>query len=299
MIEDNLTKSLDNVEMASDKAKEKTKNRWKKVVSRILNNDIVQGLVKSNPFTSVASSVINSAISFTSHEVDTKADIKLVPVGDLPKKYKEYRNEWKDKYDVIGSTSIKSYDNTQIAITNDAIKLFSQAIEPYITLYDNMAKTNMKFQIQIEELSRLHIDYKDIISTYDEKLLEYLSITKLSEMPGRITELTNVDDSEDFPKYRETIERDELIKARNHANQYSLLREKVNELNIKFYDVHIEHFNSYLEHLNKALIYTEAGKTNLIRLKFLKQRNFLKTKSKLAKMQRLTYCLKNNNILNK
>jgi hypothetical protein len=283
MIQNNLTDSFENIQFASDQVKENTQNRWKQIVNRILNNGVVQDLVNTNPFTSVASTIINSAIGFTKHDIDTYADIKVVPVGDLPKKYKNYRNEWKDKYDVIGSTSIKSYNNSQIVFTDETIKSFSNAIEPYIKLYDKMGQTTLKFEMQLEELKRLHIDYKDIISTYDKKLLEYLDIQKFSDMPDRIYELTNVNETADFPLYRKTIEREELTKARNHANQYSLFREKVNELNIKFYDINIEYFKAYADHLNMALDYTVSGRTKYDKVKILKAKEYLEEQIDICK----------------
>jgi len=276
MVDKNLVVSFDDKEVVSEVAKKNTKSRWKTIVDRVLNNDIVQSLVKSNPFTSVASSLINSAIGFTSYDVSTKADIKLVTVGEeLPKKYKHYRNEWKTKYDIIGATAVNSKVYSKNAISDEALKGFSEAIGPYISLYNQMAASNLKFQFQIQEVSNSYIDYKDVISTYDKGFLRSLNVVNLSDLPSVLSDLLYIEKEALFPGYREVIQRPELSAARGLANQYIILYKKVNELNIRFYDVHVKHFKAYIKHLNDALVLTDGGKTSFDKVKILQSIHFL------------------------
>lgn len=276
MVDENLIVSFDDKEVVSDAAKKNTKSRWKTIVNRVLNNDVVQGLVKSNPFTSIAGSLINSAIGFTSYDVSTKADIKLVTVGEeLPKKYKNYRNEWKTKYDIIGATAVSSKVYSKNAISDEALQGFSEAIGPYISLYNQMASSNLKFQIQIQEVSNSYVDYKDVISTYDKEFLKSLDIVNLSDLPSKLSDLLYVEKKASFPGYRAVIEKPELSAARGLANQYTILYKKVNELNIRFYDVHVKHFKAYIKHLNNALILTEGGKTSFDKVKIMQSIYFL------------------------
>ncbi|PCH77021.1 MAG: hypothetical protein COB98_04685 [Flavobacteriaceae bacterium] len=276
MIDKNLVVSFAEAPEVSQASQSNAKSRWKTIVHRILNNEVVQSFVKSNPFTSIANSLINSAIGFTSYDVATHADIKLVTVGEeLPKKYKHYRNEWKTKYDIIGATTVKSMAHTNNVISDEALLGFSDAIKPYISLYNQMAASNLKFQIQIQEVSNSFVDYKDVISTYDTALLRSLNIVNLSDLPSRLSGLTYVALDSSFPAYREVIEKPELAAARGLANQYTILRKKVNALNIRFYDVHTKHFKAYIKHLNDALILTEGGKTNFDKVKILQSIRFL------------------------
>lgn len=281
MVDETLTKPL--IEMEVDaKVQNSTKDRWKSIVDRVLNNDLVQSFVKSNPFTSVASSLINSAIGFTKHKVTTNAQISLKAEGDLPFRYRDYRNVWQNKYE-IDASSVKSYDNSSLAISEDAIKNFTEKLEAYINLYDNMANTNFKFQIQLEEISRMHIDFKEVISTYDDKMLEYMKVDKWGEFHTKLHKLTAVDSKVSFPLYKETIDKTELKNVRELANQYSILSRKVNELTIKYYDIHLEYFTAYVKHLNSALSTTNDGKTKFDIGKISNTKDFLEIQIEACK----------------
>jgi hypothetical protein len=265
--------------------KQKTESRWKGIVDRVLNNDIMKAVVQSNPFTAIANSLIHSAVNFSIFDVKTRADIKLEPVGELPKKYTDFRDEWTKKYRITAK-NIESITHPESAISDESIKAYSSAISHYIMLYDEMAKSDLRYSIQIREVENMHGDYSELIANYDEELKKSLNISNLSQLPSRINELTYVNEQDWMPDYRGIMERKELTKARNLANQYNSLREKVNELTVKYYEVNINYFREYIAHLNTALEMTDKGHTRFDRKKILDSRAFLQAQVTLCERYR-------------
>lgn len=276
LVAKNLTVEFDKLNEPKEVI-EQLKNRWKENVDKTINNPIIQGLVKSNPLTSIASLLISSAINFTDNKIKTSANIELISKGELPQKYKDFVTTWKDQIR-IEAKSINSVGFTTNLISQNAIENFSYNIKPYTELFDQMSNSNLRFALKLEEASTMHSSFNDIIRNYDKNLMEYLKITKISDAPSRINELLKVDETERLPKYREAIGRDDLRDALILANQYSLLKDKVNELTENYYQIHIDYFEEYIRHLDVALSSTAAGRTKFDTEKILKTKEYLNEK---------------------
>jgi len=281
LIINSLTSDIENLDIPEPR-KNEIKIRWNDNIQKIIKNPIIQSLVQSNPLTSIASSLITTAINFTDNQIQSTEDMYLVS-DELPRRYKDFALTWKDKIH-IEAGSLKS--STQNVISNKAIENFSKSIIPYTTLFDQMANSTKKFQIKLGEIVIHNSSYSEIISTFDKQLMSHLNITKISDGPDRITQLLYVDETSLFPNYRNVIDRDELKDALKLANEYNTYKEKVNELSLTFYQTHIDYFEEYIDHLNTALVETQNGNTKFNQNKILESKDYITTQIENCKRAR-------------
>lgn len=281
LVQTHLTVEIDNLN-ETPAVKQELKSRWKENVAKILHNPIIQAFVNTNPLTSVASSLISSAIGFTHNSIDTYASLILTAKEPLPAKYKDFVSSWNEKISVE-ATSLRSTGKTKNLMSQQAIENFSESIKPYIELFDKMSNSNMRFAVKLEEASVFNSSYSEIISTYDKQMMLYLKISRISDGPDRINSLLRVDETALLPGYREAVEHAELKEALKLANEYNHLKDKVNELSVNYYQIHIDYFEEYIRHLDSALSNTDSGKTKFDKTKILQAREFIAEQIKQCK----------------
>lgn len=121
---------------------EKKKIGFKKILGAIVENPIINGLIKSNPVTSTAHAVLTQVFSSKSTNINNENGRYT-----MPEKFKDFRNQYNEGNAVFGGNLLIEGDEETL---ESSIKDFNDQITPYINLFDKLSAINDKYESTLE-----------------------------------------------------------------------------------------------------------------------------------------------------
>jgi hypothetical protein len=138
---------IDNAAQMFEKQGEEVKGKtWKNVVSRIVKNDFVASILKSNP----VGLAVNSVINFASSLIDNKLNVN-------------------------GRNPVLEID---AAIGEEKIAKFKDSMKEYLEFFQRLEEVNTRFKYKIEEIDRKYSTLNDTLILYDRDLTNMLQANK-------------------------------------------------------------------------------------------------------------------------
>lgn len=259
--------------------------RIKNLITSVVNNDIVQGLIKSNPISSTAYSLINQAFSasetnFISGEKQVIIQRGFTTPNDFnsfKKNYPDFSNSWNS----LGG-EFKGINQTERIIPDDAIKLFTLKINDYIQIYDSLNIINSNFGMAVRNWESKYIQIVNEASVYKIQLAN----TFKTSADSKNADLTMEMAKSRFRTFMDTtrfslktvIENESLKKPLEKAEKYKLLENNINTAYLDFLSIQINFIDSYIEILNNTIAKSN-DKNNDFQVDL---KNLNKTKKKLT-----------------
>jgi 5,10-methylene-tetrahydrofolate dehydrogenase/methenyl tetrahydrofolate cyclohydrolase len=226
---DSLNKVVDKL------ATQERKNHWKGIVSRILNNDIVKTFAASNPITSIASSIITSAIGQTNDnsypETTTKGNRNFITTVSIKSQKKEL-------------------------FQDSALIKFNEEIKDYVSLYLRMDSTTVSFKNSLTKLKKeSFVDSLNIIN-FRQRFLKELNLKEgatITDVEKNVNKLFQTKifagESPRFKNYREVLDKPEVVKLRELSKEYYTYEHKTNFITNLYY----KNFASFVISYKKIL----------------------------------------------
>lgn len=259
--------------------------RIKNLITSVVNNDIVQGLIKSNPISSTAYSLINQAFSasetnFISGEKQVIIQRGFTTPNDFnsfKKNYPDFSNSWNS----LGG-EFKGINQTERIIPDDAIKLFTLKINDYIQIYDSLNIINSNFGMAVRNWESKYIQIVNEASVYKIQLAN----TFKTSADSKNADLTMEMAKSRFRTFMDTtrfslktvIENESLKKPLEKAEKYKLMENNINTAYLDFLSIQINFIDSYIEILNNTIAKSN-DKNNDFQVDL---KNLNKTKKKLT-----------------
>lgn len=259
--------------------------RIKNLITSVVNNDIVQGLIKSNPISSTAYSLINQAFSasetnFISSEKQVIIQRGFTTPNDFnsfKKNYPDFSNSWNS----LGG-EFKGINQTERIIPDEAIKLFTLKINDYIQIYDSLNIINSNFGMAVRNWESKYIQIVNEASVYKIQLAN----TFKTSADSKNADLTMEMAKSRFRTFMDTtrfslktvIENESLKKPLEKAEKYKLLENNINTAYLDFLSIQINFIDSYIEILNNTIAKSN-DKNNDFQVDL---KNLNKTKKKLT-----------------
>ncbi len=181
----------------------KNKKRWISVVDKIVNNDLVSSLLKSNPITAVVSSVVSSAANFFDSKI---TDIK------------------EDRRRLVGATS-------EILDTIDREKIndFINKMRPYIEFYNKLLDISLSYQTDLKTLEAKALLLKKSASDYYTNLLTELSFDIKKNTGPQLNELFEITKKDDLGfDFKKVLDKPAIQKGVSYVAGFTELESEVN-----------------------------------------------------------------------
>ncbi len=260
-------------------------SRIRSLISSVVNNDIVQGLIKSNPISSTAYSLINQA--FSASETNFIAGEKQVIIqkgftapndfNSFKKEYPNFSNSW----NTLGG-EFKGINQTQRIIPDDAIKTFTLKINDHIQIYDSLNIINSNFGMAVRNWESKYIQIVNEASVYKNQLANTFKNTADSKNTDLTMEIakSRFKALMDTTRYslKTVIENESLKKPLEKSEKYKLMENNINTAYLDFLSIQINFIDSYIEILNNTIAKSN-DKSNDFQVDL---KNLNKTKKKLT-----------------
>jgi hypothetical protein len=259
--------------------------RIKNLITSVVNNDIVQGLIKSNPISSTAYSLINQA--FSASETNFFSGEKQVIIqrgftapndfNSFKKEYSSFSNSW----NTLGG-EFKGINQTERIIPDEAIKTFTLKINDYIQIYDSLNIINSNFGMAVRNWESKYIQIVNEASVYKNQLTN----TFKNSTDNKNADLTMETAKSRFRALMDTtrytlktvIENESLKKPLEKAEKFKLMENNINTAYLDFLSIQTNFIDSYIEILNNT-ISKSNDKSNDFQVDL---KNLNKTKKKLT-----------------
>lgn len=216
--------SVDNPEDENNK-----KNRFLRIVKKIINNPIADAIIDSNPVTSIVGNIIGTV----SNLIDTKVEaVERSSIGKAIKKVK--------------------------TVTKDEIKIerlteFRESMQKYSDFYSKMLDATRKFDIQIDLLKA---SYSKFYVTNGDIHRDYLRILKFDIEKNPYEELDQL-----FQKYEnpenssltEIIEKEEIRNSLDYIKNVSEIELESEKFSDEFANIMDKFIGGYISALNIPL----------------------------------------------
>lgn len=175
----------------SDEILKSRKENFKNIVKNIVDNPIISGLLKSNPITSVAHSIINQTMSAQSTQIK---DVKVAFGGDfeMPDKYKDFKKNYDHFKNSYTSINLVGFPQSQRFILNKSIDNFTNELNPLINLFDELSGINDKYEGSLKILILANEETINRAKPIEDKFYEKLNATNRLEASTKINTFFNV-----------------------------------------------------------------------------------------------------------
>jgi hypothetical protein len=259
--------------------------RINNLITSVVNNDIVQGLIKSNPISSTAYSLINQAFSASETNFISGVNQVIIQRGfTTPNDFNSFKKNYSDfskSWNSLGG-EFKGINQTERIISDAAIKTFTLKINDYIQIYDSLNIINSNFGMAVRNWESKYIQIVNEASVYKTQLAN----TFKTEADNKNTDLTMEMAKSRFRTYMDTtrvslktvIENESLKKPLEKAENFKLMENNINTAYLDFLSIQINFIDSYIEILNNT-ISKSNDKSNDFQVDL---RNLNKTKKKLT-----------------
>ena len=257
LVNSTITASLDSDARQGPPVTASAKGRWRGIVERLVTSPIISDLLRSNPFTSLATSVISSAMAFTSNNVNTSVSLDT-DVPELPKKYRDFADHWVE-FIRVDPTGVYTEDASRLAIEEAAIAEFVARITPYAELYDSMSQRNVVFETQLGDWQASFDELQARYREYTARLAAHLTVddARIGRRLDEIrVELLRMDPRNPLRFSDALREHDALFEL---TSEFSALRASARELQEEFYALHRGYFRDYVGLLDTAERMAAAG----------------------------------------
>ncbi len=259
--------------------------RIRNLITSVVNNDIVQGLIKSNPISSTAYSLINQA--FSASETNFISGEKQVIIqrgftapdnfSSFKKEYPSFSNSW----NTLGG-EFKGINQTGRIIHDDAIKTFTLKINDYIQIYDSLNIINSNFGMAVKNWESKYIQIVNEASGYKNQLANTFKNSTDNKDADLTMEMAKTRyralmDTTRF-SLKTVIENESLKKPLEKSEKYKLMENNINTAYLDFLSIQINFIDSYIEILNNT-ISKSNDKSNDFQVDL---KNLNKTKKKLT-----------------
>ena len=124
------------------------RERFRTIITSILQNPVITTLVRSNPVTSVAHTIINQALSFSMPSLDEFR----ISHGSfiLPDEYRDFKNDYPAFKKSFETPSLTRLPGIESAPLDESITRFTDALKPYIRLFDELSAINARYSASLE-----------------------------------------------------------------------------------------------------------------------------------------------------
>ncbi|MCP9237965.1 hypothetical protein [Lewinella sp. JB7] len=167
------------------------KSKFRNIVKSILDNPIISGLVKSNPITSVAHSIINQVVSADATKI---TDISLTRVDySMPNDFGDFKRNYpafKQSYE--SSNIVGGVPHSQSIIDPDAITQFSKDLKPMIKVFDELSAINDEFESSLDVFMQASEETIERAKPVESKFYEKLGVANRDAARNSIRDFFNV-----------------------------------------------------------------------------------------------------------
>lgn len=203
---------------------EADKKRFSQVVSKIIGSPVVSSLANSNPFTSVVSSIITTAIGFTSSQVN------------LDKEGGRIRNIAVEQYDPFDQ---------------DCISAFRTDLQVYIAFYDELIIASQKYLTGLDNLNDKYSYLMQSVQRYKDELFSGLECKEANPLISLTLSLPEPDRAE--IDYNQLINDAGIRRILSAARKYPMLKQSVSDFKKEYNLLLFNFLNSYKLTLEKAM----------------------------------------------
>jgi hypothetical protein len=224
---------------------QKRKENFKSIISNILENPIVNSLVKSNPITSVAHSIINQTMSARATQI---TDIEITR-GDysMPVDFKSFKNDYarfKTSYETFEIEG--GLPESKRLVLNESIQEFTKKLQPMIKLFDELSKINDSYESSLEVFLKASEQTIDRAKPVETEFYTKLGVKDRDEANDKINQFFNVGPNPSLDVLEDRLNSKEMNKVlayTNEVNEVSILLE--NDF-LKIITIEIELSDAYL-----------------------------------------------------
>jgi len=151
----------------------KNKDRWGKIVGKIVKNDLVAAVLNSNPITATVSAVVGAAADFFETKIET---------------IKESRGAFQSTAEVIN------------VFEDEHIQAFVDRMKPYVSFYDTLTQISIQYETDLGYMKEKASTLRELMTDYDANLLKALEFNTRDTRFEQLSELLDVKnhDEEDF-----------------------------------------------------------------------------------------------------
>lgn len=234
-----------------EQMRKRKKDRFKATIAAILHNPVISGLMKSNPVSSVAHSIINQVLSSgASYLYPERVNTRNCTI---PVDFKTFKNEYGAFKTGFDSLYIDMDNPLVFEQTNKAIASFTNAVSPYIELFDALSILNLKYASSLEVFMKASEQTTGRVIKVEKAFYAKLDAGDRSEAHKTINDFFNIGSEADLELLELKINDDRMNGVLSYADEVNeallLLKNdflKIISLEIELSGEYIHFFSSLL-----------------------------------------------------
>jgi len=208
----------------SEESLARRKNKFKSIINNIVNNPVITGLLRSNPITSVAHSIINQTMSAQSTQI---TDISITR-GDyeIPQKYKDFKKSYTGFKESYERSSLVGFPESKRIILDESLDKFTRELKPLIKLFDDLSKINEKYESSLEVFMKSSEQTITRVKPIENEFYKILKTKNRHEARGKINQFFNVGENPSLELIEEKLNNKEMksvVKYSNEVNEVLFL----------------------------------------------------------------------------
>lgn len=232
-------------ENESDVLKDKRKNKFKSIITSILNNPVLNGFIKSNPITSVAHSIINQTMSAQSTQITDVA----ITHGNymMPTSFRDFKNgytEFKSSYE---TSSLIGLPESKRLILDSSIDNFTSQLKPLIRLFDDLSKINGKFESSLMVFMKASEQTITRAKPIEVEFYRKLKVNSRNEARNKVNTFFNVGLNPNLETLESKLNNIEMKAALKYANEVSAVNILLKNDFLKILSLEIELSEEYIK----------------------------------------------------
>ena len=178
------------------------KKRWISILNKVVNNELVSSLLKSNPITAAVSSVVSSAANFFDSKITGLKESKKV---------------------ITGATEILD------TIDQEKINDFIKKMKPYIEFYNKLLDISLSYQMDLKPLEAKAVLLKKSASDYYTNLLNELSFDIKKDIISQLNELFEIEKKDNLSfNFKNALDKVAVQKGVSYVAGFIELESEVN-----------------------------------------------------------------------
>ena len=191
VVDRTLIKALDQGEgEAHETINNRRKNRLKTIVKSILENPVLGGLMRTNPVSSVAYSIINQLLAADQPFFSEEQHKMQLPV--IPENYKDLKKEYPLFRASLHQICKPVLPSNKASIKEESIAEFTSSIRPMINLFDELSGINEQYESSLEVFMKASEQTIEAIKPLELAFYEILNARDRDECRNKISDFFNI-----------------------------------------------------------------------------------------------------------
>jgi|GEM_PF-3058073 len=199
---------------------EKRKLVFRSILKSIIYNPIISGLLKSNPITSVAHSIINQTINLYQNKLENV--IVCRNNYTLPDNYKDFKNDYPAFKNSYENSSLSGLTESQRQELDQSISEFTKKLKPLIRIFDDLSAINEKYASSLKVFMKASEQTIERVKPLEYGFFETLGVDTRQQAREKINQFFNIGTKPDLNTLETKL---------NHQQMKNVLlySEKINE----------------------------------------------------------------------